>query len=283
VKTFFLWTVWLLLVGTSVFYTIDGLTSVFPGSKVFLYLTDMIWLGLALSLGQYAMLHTGFILTGKKVFRFVTVGIVALLFGSALTVLNVSYAYVSISTRYFSTELVEQQSVDRVSSRVDQIKVLEGRRQDILDLIRDLPKNQGTNRRKQYNESQIKITEYEQQIKKLRDEMEAIQDKDIVLKQEAKGADRLKDVVGFNPSKILAISLAGALDPMAVILLLTLTAWSGSITKKKAHEVSFFTRTADKVGLRSSKVPVDPDTREVSTHYSDKDTPVSVFKYKLKK
>lgn len=225
-KTLFLWVCWALVVSASVYYTTAGLDASYPGQKAFGNVTDVELLGLALCLGQYACIHTGMQMFGKKGARYVITAVASLAVALVLTCSNVLFAYVGLSQKSNAAEIVAVSATGQVDDLRARISDLRNSRDALLKTVTDIPANHSTNRTKQQANIQPELNRISAQLETVSNQLDSQLKGGVDVQEKADGAKRVNEAfawAGTSPSRAIAFILAFTLDPLAVILMMCLS------------------------------------------------------------
>lgn len=234
---------WLLLVSVSAYFTITGLGVSYPGDHLeyawALGLTDVEILGIALVIGQYSAIHIGISLVVNKNRRDILVGILSLVMAAGLTVSNVAFAYVSISQKHSTVEVADTTSDRRMELTQKRIDDLEATKKELQATVTAIPANHSTNRLKQQQAIQPQLNSIAEQLNKLNDDLLTMTEQAESTKAAAAGSNQLNttfNLFGYQPNKVIAWLLAISLDPLAVIVLMSLTSYSQTYREQRLAE-----------------------------------------------
>lgn len=227
-KSAFLALCWLMVAGTSAYFTITGLAMAYPSEPFWHSISDVLVLGMALCLGQYACIHLGLLILRQRGVQAKVVGTVALIIALVLSASNIAFSYLSISQKASASAEVLYSSGLQTDLIRERITELRQDRDDLRATVEAIPETHSSNRIAQQQVIQPKLDEIDREIGELREQlrMQAAETQDARLETaQADAINQTFSLFGYSPSTVIAATLALSLDPLAVILMMALTTY----------------------------------------------------------
>ncbi|TPG60020.1 hypothetical protein [Ewingella americana] len=219
---------WLLVVGFSIVYTLRGMQAIFPGDTLFYFkgnpVTETHLLGIALCLGQYTMLSISFNLFGsesKLHIKDKTMAISGLVIGIILTISNTTFAFKAINMSKDDVTVKVEMLISESASLQNQILMKTQQLNTYNAQLALVPKEHSTNIRRMFQDIQPYVEKTQAELTDLQNR-KFNKDADLARLKGQSETNRNFSLSGMDGSKLISMIMSLALDPIAIMIMLSM-------------------------------------------------------------
>lgn len=229
---------WLLVVSFSIIYTLRGLQAIFPGEVLFHFgkeaVTESHLLGIALCLGQYTMLSISFGLfrsENKLKSADKLMACAGLAVGILLTISNTTFAFKAINMSK-DDSIVQIETLKAEVATIDkQILAKNSQISGYENQLKLIPSAHSSNIIKMMGDIQQYTTPLRTQVAELQSQQYTKNAKIAELQGKAE-TNRNFSLSGMDGSKLIAMVMSLALDPIAIMIMLSMQSLTAQYWKE---------------------------------------------------
>lgn len=229
---------WLLVVSFSIVYTLRGMQAIFPGEELFLFrgnpVTETHLLGIALCLGQYTMLSISFnLLRSENKLRIPDkfMAVSGLAIGIVLTISNTTFAFKAIN-------MAKDDNIVRIETLKAEVNTLDNliaaknaQISEYNEQLKLIPSAHSSNIRKMFEDIQGYIAPLRNEV--LESQKQLYNKNAEIAKLEGLAqTNRNFSLSGADGSRFIAMVMAIALDPIAIMIMLSMQSLTAQYWKE---------------------------------------------------